>query len=329
MNLAMPAPKPPAWYASVTARSAARARSASGRTVSRGGSWATRVPTSSGCSCTRARALTAPPLLPKMSTGPVPSAVISACRSAECSAGERSSRPSLRVLRPRPRGSHVTTVRSSKNVARVSKPRASMGWPIISSGSRPSRPRRVTAPRRRGRRPASRACGSRSPWSRDVLSSTGPGAPAASCRPARRCRAGRSRSSCQPATGPATPCAGRSNEGGTVVSRATPPRSRCHALPATRPVGPERPGRPGAPGVPDPSLGEPVSRSMVRSGDSQPYTAATSPTETTATSACRSPISPARALAPSAPPVHPTPNDSIRPAVLTRPSSGSGVTCWR
>ena len=68
---------------------------------------------------------------------------------------------------------------------------------------------------------------------------------------------------------------------------------------------------------------------MVRSGESHPNTVATSPTATTATRAPRSPTSPASALAPRAPQVQPTPNDSIRPAVLTRPSSGSGVTCWR
>ena len=77
-----------------------------------------------------------------------------------------------------------------------------------------------------------------------------------------------------------------------------------------------------------PGVGDTV-ESIVRRGDSHPKAAASRPTETTATSAGRSPTAPARALATSAPPVHPTPNDSIRPAVLTRPSSGSGVTCWR
>jgi hypothetical protein len=71
------------------------------------------------------------------------------------------------------------------------------------------------------------------------------------------------------------------------------------------------------------------SRSRVRSGEHHPNTAASRPTETTATSAGRSPTSPAKALATSAPPVQPTPNDSIRPAVFTRPSMCSGVTCWR
>jgi hypothetical protein len=70
-------------------------------------------------------------------------------------------------------------------------------------------------------------------------------------------------------------------------------------------------------------------RSRVRNGDSQPNSAATSPTDTTDTSAGRSPMAPASALAMSAPPVQPTPNDNIRPAVLTLPSMASGVTCCR
>ena len=41
--------------------------------------------------------------------------------------GELSTRPSLRVLRPRPRGSYVTTVRSGKCDASVLKPPAVIG----------------------------------------------------------------------------------------------------------------------------------------------------------------------------------------------------------
>jgi hypothetical protein len=62
--------------------------------------------------------------------------------SAAWRVGEFSTRPSLRVLRPRPRGSYVTTVRSGKCDANAAKPLAVIGWPIISSGGRPSAGRR-------------------------------------------------------------------------------------------------------------------------------------------------------------------------------------------
>jgi hypothetical protein len=86
----------------------ARARSAaaaSGSTGMMGGSWATRVVTSSGCAATRASAVTAPPLLANTSTGPAPSASITACTSSAWTVGELSTLPSVRRLRPSPRGS--------------------------------------------------------------------------------------------------------------------------------------------------------------------------------------------------------------------------------
>jgi hypothetical protein len=70
-----------------------------------GGSCATSVATSPGWAATSASAVTAPPLLANMSTAPAPSASISACTSLAWSVGVLSTRPSLRVLRPRPRGS--------------------------------------------------------------------------------------------------------------------------------------------------------------------------------------------------------------------------------
>ena len=127
MNAAMPAPDPLASYTSRTPARARSAASASGSTGMSGGSWATRVTTSPGWAATRASAVTAPPLLANISTGPAPSASMTACTSSACTAGEWSARPSRRVLRPRPRGSYVTTVRSGKCEASAPKPPAVMG----------------------------------------------------------------------------------------------------------------------------------------------------------------------------------------------------------
>ena len=70
-----------------------------------GGSCATSVATSLGWAATSASAVTAPPLLANSSTGPAPSAWIRAWTSSAWTSGALSTRPSLRVLRPRPRGS--------------------------------------------------------------------------------------------------------------------------------------------------------------------------------------------------------------------------------
>src|SRR3989442_445947 len=78
---------------------AARTCSRSGSSWAAGGSCATRMRTCSGCLATRASALTAPPLLAKMSTGPASSAEISRCRSSACSSGVDSAAPSVRLLR--------------------------------------------------------------------------------------------------------------------------------------------------------------------------------------------------------------------------------------
>ena len=123
----MPAPHPLASYTSRMPARARSAASASGSTGISGGSCATSVTTSSGWAATSASAATAPPLLANISTGPAPSASITACTSFAWTVGELSTRPSLRVLRPRPRGSYVTTVRSGKCDANVAKPPASMG----------------------------------------------------------------------------------------------------------------------------------------------------------------------------------------------------------
>ena len=63
---------------------------------------------------------------------------MTACTSPAWTVGEWSIRPSLRMLRPSPRGSYATTVRSGKCEASVRKPVASIGWPIMTSGGRPS-----------------------------------------------------------------------------------------------------------------------------------------------------------------------------------------------
>src|SRR4051794_2324888 len=109
---------------------AAMAASASGSSTVAGGSWATSVRTSSGCFATRARAFTAPPLLAKRSTGPAPRVVISRWRSSACSSGVVCAAPSVRLLRDAPRGSYLTTVRSGKCPARVTKPSEPIGEPI-------------------------------------------------------------------------------------------------------------------------------------------------------------------------------------------------------
>src|SRR4029079_3259557 len=116
---------------------------ASGSPVISGGSCATSVVTSSGWAATSASAVTAPPLLANISTGPAPSASITACTSSAQTVGYVSVRPSARVLRPSPRGSYVTTVRSGKKDASVAKPPAVIGWPIMTSGggAAPRRPR--------------------------------------------------------------------------------------------------------------------------------------------------------------------------------------------
>ena len=101
----MPAPEPLASYASRMPARARSAAAASGSTGISGGSWATSVVTSSGWAATSASAVTAPPLLANISTGPAPSASITACTSSAWTVGALSTRPSLRVLRPRPRGS--------------------------------------------------------------------------------------------------------------------------------------------------------------------------------------------------------------------------------
>ena len=63
---------------------------------------------------------------------------MTACTSLAWTVGEWSLRPSLRMLRPSPRGSYVTAVRSGKCDASDRKPPASIGWPIMTSGGRPS-----------------------------------------------------------------------------------------------------------------------------------------------------------------------------------------------
>ena len=112
---------------------AASTGSRSGTSGEAGGSCATSVRTCSGCWATSTRALTAPPLLAKMSTGPASSASISRCRSSACWSGVISAVLSLRWLRSAPRGSYVTTVRSPKCPASVTNPAAPIGDPMISS----------------------------------------------------------------------------------------------------------------------------------------------------------------------------------------------------
>ena len=82
MNFAIAGPMPLRWYVWWMSWHAASASSRSGSTWAAGGSCATRVRTCSGWRATRASALTAPPLLAKMSTGPASSAAISRCRSS-------------------------------------------------------------------------------------------------------------------------------------------------------------------------------------------------------------------------------------------------------
>ena len=87
MKAAMPAPDP---FASYTSWKPARARSAaaaSGSTGISGGSCATSVTTSPGWAATSASAVTAPPLLANSSTGPAPSASITACTSSGLDGG--------------------------------------------------------------------------------------------------------------------------------------------------------------------------------------------------------------------------------------------------
>jgi hypothetical protein len=133
MNFAIAGPMPSRSYISWMPAVAASACSRSGSAAAAGGSCATSVRTCSGCRATSASALTAPPLLAKTSTGPASSAEINRCRSSAWSSGVDSLAPSVRSLRPVPRGSYVTTVRSRKCSARVVNPPASIGDPIISS----------------------------------------------------------------------------------------------------------------------------------------------------------------------------------------------------
>ncbi|WP_240322279.1 hypothetical protein [Micromonospora aurantiaca] len=58
--------------------------------------------------------------------------------SRACTSGSESFRPSLRTLRPSPRGSYVMTVRSGKYDASVVKPSAHIGWPIMNKGRSPA-----------------------------------------------------------------------------------------------------------------------------------------------------------------------------------------------
>ena len=83
---------------------AASTGSRSGSSCEAGGSCATSVRTCSGCLATRASALTAPPLLAKISTGPASSAEISRCRSSACSSGVVSAAPSVRSAAVRAAG---------------------------------------------------------------------------------------------------------------------------------------------------------------------------------------------------------------------------------
>ena len=86
---------------SVAAKAAARSEVS----AASGGSWATRIRTSSGWRATSASALTAPPLLAKRSTGPPPAAAITAWMSSACCSGVDSVEGSSFVLRSTPRGS--------------------------------------------------------------------------------------------------------------------------------------------------------------------------------------------------------------------------------
>ena len=105
MNFAIAGPKPARRYVSCMSTEAASTYSLSGSSRDAGGSCATSVRTCSGCLATRASALTAPPLVAKMSTGLALTALISRCRSSACSPTAVSSAPSVRGLRPEPRGS--------------------------------------------------------------------------------------------------------------------------------------------------------------------------------------------------------------------------------
>ena len=96
MNFAIAGPNPLSRYVWRMSVQAARIASRSGSSRETGGSCATRVRTCSGCLATRAGALTAPPLLAKMSTGPASSAVMIRCRSSACSlAAGRAHRPAV------------------------------------------------------------------------------------------------------------------------------------------------------------------------------------------------------------------------------------------
>src|SRR5919106_3714025 len=100
MKAAIPAPDPLASYVSRTAARARSAAAASGSTGMSGGSWATRVVTSSGWAATSASAVTAPPLPANISTGPAPSASTTACTSSAWTVGAWST-PSFLSQHPR------------------------------------------------------------------------------------------------------------------------------------------------------------------------------------------------------------------------------------
>ena len=69
--------------------------------------------------------------------------------------------------------------------------------------------------------------------------------------------------------------------------------------------------------------------SCARRGEVQATAVASTPVDDSTTSVGTRPSQPTRTPARKAPPVQPIPHASIRPAVLTRPSRCSGVTCWR
>ncbi|CPU65402.1 Uncharacterised protein [Mycobacteroides abscessus] len=108
---------------------------ASSRSGVIGGSCATNVRTSPGCRSIHASPTTPPPLDPNTSTGPSPSAATTSCRSSACRSTDTS--PSAAsVLRSVPRGSYVTTTRSSIRSTSCPNPDAAMGEPMTTSGGR-------------------------------------------------------------------------------------------------------------------------------------------------------------------------------------------------
>ena len=86
-NLPQAAPDPYARYASSMSSTAFRVCAASGSSSPTGGSWAISVPTLSGWLAASARPATAPPLLPKTSAGPPPTASMIWARSSASISG--------------------------------------------------------------------------------------------------------------------------------------------------------------------------------------------------------------------------------------------------